>query len=553
VESAVALVRRAWQRDPGDFVVTCHLANWLAKLGGASVLRFAEAAVALRPTSPAAWHALAHAYAFRDDYTRADRAFRRAMRLAPRTPNHLVCFASSLSRRGQHAEATTLARRAIGLDPTWGRAFSVLGEVLVAQGEIERGVDAHQEAVRTAPEDGSTHIRLALALLRGRDPAGAIAAAREAVRLEPRRAEFHHTLGSAFSENGDLDEAAAAFREAIRLDPDLAGSWSMLGSVLLDLGDVEGAEAACRKAARIEPNCGHFVNLSRVLLRRKDWDGAIEAAREAVSLAPTDKSDLSKALTNLGNALDGKGDIDGAIAKYREAIDLDPDNAVTWYSLGNLMLQMNEVDEAIAAFEGAIRADPTYAEAYCNRAMALREAGRFAEALESVRKGHALGSRRRDWRYPSADWVKTGERLADLERRLPEIVAQDPPQVAGECKTIGWVLLTKKRFADAARFYDAALELAPTRADTEIYLVAYVGVLAATPEWRGRALHRLRELLERWDTTPALARKNLELFKSDPDLAAVRDRVDELPEGERAEWRRFWADVDALLARAVAK
>jgi hypothetical protein len=38
-------------------------------------------------------------------------------------------------------------------------------------------------------------------------------------------------------------------------------------------------------------------------------------------------------------------------------------------------------------------------------------------------------------------------------------------------------------------------------------------------------------------------------WREDPDLAGVRDAdaLDKLPEGERGEWRKLWADVDALL------
>jgi hypothetical protein len=39
----------------------------------------------------------------------------------------------------------------------------------------------------------------------------------------------------------------------------------------------------------------------------------------------------------------------------------------------------------------------------------------------------------------------------------------------------------------------------------------------------------------------------------DPDLYAVRlpDALAALPQGERAEWQSFWAEVDALLQRAA--
>jgi len=57
--------------------------------------------------------------------------------------------------------------------------------------------------------------------------------------------------------------------------------------------------------------------------------------------------------------------------------------------------------------------------------------------------------------------------------------------------------------------------------------------------------------------TPAdrtLVQERMHHWQQDSDFASVRDTASlgKLPEGERAEWRRFWQDVDALGRRAEA-
>jgi hypothetical protein len=79
---------------------------------------------------------------------------------------------------------------------------------------------------------------------------------------------------------------------------------------------------------------------------------------------------------------------------------------------------------------------------------------------------------------------------------------------------------------------------------------------------RSRALGWLRADLAGWSrrfaSDPAQARpaivRTLSFLRADPDLAGVRDAdaVAKLPETERGAWRSFWAEVDALLARARA-
>ena len=118
-----------------------------------------------------------------------------------------------------------------------------------------------------------------------------------------------------------------------------------------------------------------------------------------------------QAHSNLGEALSQQGKLDEAIAEYRTAIRLQPDLAVAHYNLGNALKDQGKLDEAIAEYRTAIRLQPDYAEAHCNLGIFLQQQGAYTEGLEMLRKGHELGSRRPDWRYPSAQWVAEAERI----------------------------------------------------------------------------------------------------------------------------------------------
>ena len=95
--------------------------------------------------------------------------------------------------------------------------------------------------------------------------------------------------------------------------------------------------------------------------------------------------------------------------------------------------------------------------------------------------------------------------------------------------------------------------LAEDLAKNHRYNAACCAALAAArgdadaAEWRARALKWLRADLAAREKAGLVA--TLEDWKRDPDLAAVRDRLDALPEGEREEWTKLWADVAALGAR----
>jgi len=53
-----------------------------------------------------------------------------------------------------------------------------------------------------------------------------------------------------------------------------------------------------------------------------------------------------------------------------------------------------------------------------NLGIALWQQGKLAPALLSLERGRELGSRRKDWRYPSAQWVRECRQQLELDGRL---------------------------------------------------------------------------------------------------------------------------------------
>jgi hypothetical protein len=87
----------------------------------------------------------------------------------------------------------------------------------------------------------------------------------------------------------------------------------------------------------------------------------------------------------------------------------------------------------------------------------LQLQGRFAESLAAFQRGHQLGTKQRDWKYPSAQWVREAERLAALEAKLPTFLRGEvqPRDTAERLGLVG-VCQPKKLHAAAARLYAAA-------------------------------------------------------------------------------------------------
>jgi Flp pilus assembly protein TadD len=504
-------------------------------------------------------------------------------------------------------------REAIRLKPDYAAAHDNLGSALDKQGKLGEAIAEYREAIRLMPDLAGAHNNLGIALSNQGKLTEAIAEYREAIRLKPDEAKAHNNLGIALRNQGKLAEAIAEYREAIRLKPDVAGVHSDLGAVLCDVvRDYAAAQAEFREAIRLKPDDGmaHY-NLGNALDKQGRREEAIAEYREAIRLKPDDavahnnlgsvlgkqgrlaeamaalgeairlKPEYAEAHSNLGNALLAQGKAAEAIAALREAIRLKPDEATAHNNLGNGLQDQGKPAEAIAEYREAIRLKPDYALAHTNLGFVLQQQGQYRQALVQLRRGHELGSRRSDWPYPSAEWVRQAERLVALESRLPAVLrGDDKPKDAAEGIGFADLAYKTKQFGPSARLYIEALRADPKLAEDmkagNRYNAACAAALAGAGQgdekppldekektrWLKQALDWLRADLAFWTRQAetgnpearALVSQQLQHWKADTDLAGIRDEtaIKALPADEQKACRALWAEVEALLARVRA-
>jgi serine/threonine-protein kinase len=391
------------------------------------------------------------------------------------------------------------------------QAAELSPQFLAVLGVQLQGLEQEQ-LLRTAqeryPGDFWLNFWLGCALNQAKKPAEAVGYYRAALAVRPRTFAVHNNLGNALLLQGKPDEAAAEYKKAITLDPKSA-----------------------------------------------------------------------QAHTNLGGALSDQGKREEAVAEYKKAIDLDPGYAAAHYNLGNLLGGPGKWEEAVAEYKKAIDLDPGYAEAHCNLGHRLREQGRLAESLAALQRGHELGAQHPGWRYPSAQWVRQAEALVALEGKLTAFLdGKERPADSRERLGLAYVCGLKKRYVAAVKVYAdgfaADARLAEGLAPDHRYNAACYAALAAAGQGQDaskldeKERARLRQQALAWlradlaarakrleGGTPqerAATQKHLRHSQQDSDLATVRDAaaLAKLPEAERVEWNKLWAEVAALLKKA---
>jgi serine/threonine protein kinase/Flp pilus assembly protein TadD len=583
--AAERLLRRAQPRYRADFWINFELASTLNGKKPpdlAEAARFYQAALALRPQSPVVCVNLGTALKELGKLVEAEAAFRQAIELKPDYPEAHNNLGAALNAQGKSAAAVKAFRKAIKLKYDYPTTHRNLGGALFDLGQPDKAVVEFRKAMRLDPKDVLARINLGAALVQMGKLKDAIAELRKATRLDPRNATVCMNLGNALEKQGQLDEAIGQYRRALRVDPKYANAHFGLGNALKAKGDVDGAIQEYRLALDIDPRLApvHYNLGNTLLFAKHDVDAAIREYRLAIASDPRD----ADAYTNLGLALRKKGRLDECIAAYRQAIQLAPQDAVVRAHLGEVLRVQGRWADAIAVFREAIHLKKDFAEAYCNLGLALHHQGRFVDALAALKRGHELGSRRADWRYPSGQLVREAEEAVDLDRKLSAILdRRGKPADAVEGLNLARLCQQpyKRLYAASASFYAAAFKAQPQLAEDLAKGYRYDAVCAAAlagggqgedgapldeprrASWRRQALDWLRAdlaayrrlLEEEPDKARPLVSKRMQHWQKDTDLAGVRgaETLARLPEDERLSWQQLWADVADMQARAEGK
>jgi serine/threonine protein kinase/tetratricopeptide (TPR) repeat protein len=506
--AAEQLLRRARAEQPEEFWFNYQLAFTLLHQKSrdlAQVIRFFQAALALRPQSHLVHYNLGAALLARGDPDEAMAECREAIRLKPDFAGAHTSLGVVLVGRGRVDEAIAEHRLALKLWPNYHMAHNNLGHAYQARGQLDEAIAAYRRAIDCKKDFPLAHYNLGIALFARSRVDEAIAAFREAIRLQPEYPEAFNDLGAALRTRGRPDEAIAAYQQAIRLKADFAGAHNNLGIALGDKGRLDEAIAAYREAIRIEPGSAvAHMNLGIALYAKGKLDEAIAAYRAAIRLNKA----LPEAHFNLGNALLAKGWLDEAITAYRKATHLKKDYTKAQNNLGILLRVKGQLDRLPAVLAG--KDQPRNAVERVN----------FAQVCQ-----------------------RHQQRFATAARFYQEAFVERPALAADPQKGVRY------NAACAAALAGCGKGERGHRLPGQERL-----------RWRQQALSGLRADLDAWrgllDKAPAQVRpvivKKMQHWQSDPDFAGVRgaQALDNLPEAERQPWQQLWSDVADLRDRA---
>lgn len=510
-------------------------------------------AIALNPLEHVFYSNRSAAYAKDKNYDKALADARKCVELKPDWGKGYSRLGAALSFLGRHAEAERAYTKGLQLDPTNEQLKSGLEE-------------AKAQAARNSPITNpfalpDLYVRLATnpktkQFLEHQDYRETIEAVRKNPQLlgthlqDPRIMQTVAVLLGFDADVQDTEETPSPPRqeekpkdEPMETEPepepevDLSLKQSLeekeKGNVAYKKKDFETALQHYAKAVELDPTNANFLtNRAAVYFEQGKYDECREECEKAINVAREHGGGfklVAKAYSRIGNAYNKEGKLAEAIDAYNRSLVehrtpdtlkkvqeaekalkeqerlayINPEKAEEEREKGNVLFKKGDFPEALKCYKEAIKRDPNNAKLYSNRAACYQKLAAFQLAL------------------------------ADCDT----CIELDPSFVKGYTRK-GGVLYALKKFTDAQKTYQKALEIDPNNKEAQEGLRACYKSFSEQPtdpeeiRRRANADPEIQEIL----TDPAM-KIILEQMQEDPKAAQehlknpeIRSRIQKLYE-----------------------
>lgn len=317
---------------------------------------------------------------------------------------------AALARSGRLDAAAIQVVDALARNPGDPILSALGGAVEFHRGQFKRAIPYLEVALRHKPNDLTIRINLAESQFHEGNQAEALALCDEAIALaDPslRLARLGAHLAQALEE---FPLAVRLYRHLVKQDAKDWSLWNNLGNALASAGDHDGAVEALKKAVALAPDSQPIrINLGDTLIDA----GRADEGEAVLVQAGKDFADDPKPYLSLFNLYRLSGREDDAYAAIVEAARRAPEDAAIQSDRGQEAARRNRYDEAEAAFEAAARLDPQLGPPYVGLASVYERMNREVELEPLKIRAEAAGTDARSISFIDALRLKRAEAFDD--------------------------------------------------------------------------------------------------------------------------------------------
>ncbi len=286
-------------------------------------------------------------------------------------------------------EAERNCRRAAELNQQLPAVYATLARIHNGRGQYNLALEEIQRAENLAPRDPEVLLTEAAVFADMGQDEKAERIYKTAAALRPLNWDGFYELGAFYYRNGKHVQAIAEFERALAITPDNAVVHAALGGVLQLVHNYDAAEDHLKRSIELQPGYAAYTNLSAFYLRRRRWDEAASATRQALKVNDNDWN----AWANLGLACEWLNRNREAEDAYRneqsrveQLLKIRADDSELQVELGMLYSRSRLREKSLPLIDAAITRSPEDPNILATAAEAIENLGDRERALDLVRK-----------------------------------------------------------------------------------------------------------------------------------------------------------------------
>ena len=327
-------------------------------------------------TSKVLLNLLAAAYAGEGRYAPAIQALERVVQLAPGSVLTYLNLGGIHTKLGQYDAAERYLSRASVLAPSQPEIRRRLAEVYLGTNRYREAAEQIEHALRLFPDDATLYYFLGRSLEGGGRDRAALEAFENASRLDIGFTEAVYRTALLARKLGEEELSRSAM---VR--------YRHLGQVGAGSPDVVKQLNKLRASIMNAPeDPAHHLRLGSFFARHGYVEEALNKFGKVARLAPEDAGMMNK----VGGVLLEHGLSEEALEYFRRGLAAQPEHLPTLIAVGRILSVGKQHGMALAHFRKAVSVAPEDPRGWYYLALGQLNAGRYAEARESLRTGESL-------------------------------------------------------------------------------------------------------------------------------------------------------------------
>jgi tetratricopeptide (TPR) repeat protein len=298
----------------------------------------------------------------------------------------------------------------------------------------------------------------------------------------PRRGTALDRVYGYHVERGSLDAFIKTYRDKVLADSNDGASWLLIGLVEAQRGRDSAAVEALRKAESVrtdDPLPSYYLGQALVLVGQPD--AAAEAFERALTRKPS-RADLLDVYQALGRVHQRAHRNDKALAVWDRLEKAFPDDPRVQEQIAHALADESQDAAALTRFEvlaKATKKDPSRRVQFAIEAAELKvRLGRAPEALADFEgllgQLDAESWLGREVRHKVEEVFLRTDDLAGLAAYYESWIKKTPDDIEARAR-LGRALASQGRVAEARKWLDEAVKLAPSRRELRLALIEQLG------------------------------------------------------------------------------